>query len=518
MVDHHPRHAERWGAPSHCHEFDPAGNVSPASAPLDVTIDTIAPPVTEALALDTGASSSDGITSGCDPGRLGRPQRRCDPHRRWVPVRHDGADGTGAWTFTPSLPDGPHTIVASETDTAGNLASASLDVTLLTQAPAIPTIQGLAPGSDSGIDGDGITNVAQPTVVGTADAGSTVVLSDGAVQVGNAIADPWFGCVVDHHPGTLSDGEYLLTSTSSDAAGNASPDSAPLDVTIDTTVTPVTEALALDTGASSSDGITSDATLVGSGDPNAFVTLTVGTSPLATTTADRTGAWTFTPSLPDGPHTIVASETDTAGNLASASLDVTLLTQGPAIPTIQGLAPGSDSGIDGDGITNVAQPTVVGTADAGSTVVLSDGTVPVGSAIADPVSGAWSIVASTLSDGEHLLTATSSDAAGNASPASAPLDVTIDTIAPPVTEALALDTGASSSDGITSDATLVGSGDPNAVVTLTVDGSPFATTGADGTGAWTFTPSLPDVARIRSWPAKPTPPAILLRPRWTSPC
>ena len=410
---------------------DPAGNVSPASAPLDVTIDTIAPPVTEALAFDTGASSSDGITSDATLVGSGDPNAVVALTEGGSQFATTVADGTGAWTFTPSLPDGPHTIVASETDIAGNLASASLDVTLLTQGPAIPTIQGLAPGNDSGIDGDGITNVAQPTVVGTADAGSTIVLSDGAVQVGSAIADPVSGAwsII---ASTLSDGEHFLTATSSDPAGNVSPASAPLDVTIDTIAPPVTEALALDTGASSSDGITSDATLVGAGDPNAVVALTEGGVLLATTVADGTGAWTFTPSLPDGPHTIVASETDTAGNLASASLDVTLLTQGPAIPTIQGLAPGSDSGVDGDGITNVAQPTVVGTADAGSTIVLFAGAVQVGSAIADPVSGAWSIVASTLSDGEHLLTATSSDPAGNVSLASGPLDVTIDTTAPTV--------------------------------------------------------------------------------------
>ena len=165
-------------------------------------------------------------------------------------------------------------------------------------------------------------------MVGTADAGSTVVLSDGAVQVGRRDRGSWFGCVVDHHPrhaerwGAPSHcHEFRIRRATS------LPASAPLDVTIDTIAPPVTEALALDTGASSSDGITSDATLVGSGDPNAIVTLTEGGSLLATTVADGTGAWTFTPSLPDGPHTIVASETDTAGNFASASLDFTLVAQ-----------------------------------------------------------------------------------------------------------------------------------------------------------------------------------------------
>jgi hypothetical protein len=40
------------------------------------------------------------------------------------------ANGSGAWTFTPSLADGVHTLVASETDPAGNTGTAALTYTL----------------------------------------------------------------------------------------------------------------------------------------------------------------------------------------------------------------------------------------------------------------------------------------------------------------------------------------------------------------------------------------------------
>jgi hypothetical protein len=101
--------------------------------------------------------------------------------------------------------------------------------------------------------------------------------------------------------------------------------------TIDKTTPAVAEALASDTGSLSSDNITKDATLTGSGDANAVVSFTVdGTPIVATTTANGSGAWTFTPTgLADGLHTIVASETDAAGNTGSASLTFTLDTHGP---------------------------------------------------------------------------------------------------------------------------------------------------------------------------------------------
>src|SRR5262249_16168689 len=66
---------------------------------------------------------------------------------------------------------------------------------------------------------------------------------------------------------------------------------------------------------------------------NAVVHFAVDGSPIAdTTTADGSGAWTFNPTgLADGPHTLVASETDAAGNTGSASLSFTLDTVSPPV-------------------------------------------------------------------------------------------------------------------------------------------------------------------------------------------
>ena len=111
----------------------------------------------------------------------------------------------------------------------------------------------------------------------------------------------------------------------------------------DTTAPVVTESLKNDTGASAIDKITKDATLTGSGDANAVVHFTVDGSPIANTaTADGSGAWTFAPTgLADGQHTIVASETDAAGNTGTTSLTFTLDT----IANAPGVALANDTGI-----------------------------------------------------------------------------------------------------------------------------------------------------------------------------
>jgi len=63
------------------------------------------------------------------------------------------------------------------------------------------------------------------------------------------------------------------------------------------------------------------------------VTFREGNTVIGTSTADASGHWSFTPTLTDGAHTIVATETDTAGNTANATLSFTLDTT-IATPTL----------------------------------------------------------------------------------------------------------------------------------------------------------------------------------------
>jgi hypothetical protein len=106
-------------------------------------------------------------------------------------------------------------------------------------------------------------------------------------------------------------------------------------VSIDPTTLVVTEALVHDTGWSSTDGITSDPTLKGTGAANAVVTLVIDGGAPVTTVADGAGNWIFTPvGLADGSHTVIASETDAAGQTGAASFTFTLDTGAPTVTSV----------------------------------------------------------------------------------------------------------------------------------------------------------------------------------------
>lgn len=88
------------------------------------------------------------------------------------------------------------------------------------------------------------------------------------------------------------------------------------------------------------------------------------------------------------------------------------------------LAPASDSGTLGDGVTNVAKPVITGVGSTGDTITLFDGDVAIGTGTV--TDGVWSIVTTTaLTEGPNSITAIQSDAAGNVSAPSAALNVTL---------------------------------------------------------------------------------------------
>ncbi|WP_322993932.1 Ig-like domain-containing protein [Limnohabitans sp.] len=194
-----------------------------------------------------------------------------------------------------------------------------------------------------------------------------------------------------------------------------------------------------DTGASSTDNITSNTTPVftGTAEANSTVKLydTNGTTLLGTATADGYGNWSITSSaLSQGNHTLTATATDAAGNtsVASSSLAVTVDTTAPAAPSTPDMTSGTDSGASNtDNITSNTTPVFSGTATANSIVTLYDtnGTTVLGTTTSDG-SGNWSITSSTLSSGTHTITAKVTDTAGNESVVSAGLSITVDTAAP----------------------------------------------------------------------------------------
>jgi FG-GAP-like repeat/Bacterial Ig-like domain len=275
-----------------------------------VSVDTTAPVAPSlVLANDTGTSPSDKVTS--NPSITYTASAASDI----LLYKADGAatfSSTAPVFATNGTADGLHTVSVEEQDAAGNIsAAASLTFTLDTTTPAAPSV---ALHTDSGsLSTDQITNSGVVDVSGLEAGASWQYSTDNGAH--------W----LDGNGTSLAltgDGPKSVMVHQTDAAGNTSSDSAAFSFTLDATAAAVTEKLANDTGLSSAGRITNDATITGSGDVNAVVHFVVdGNAVAETTTANASGSWTYNPAgLLGGYHTIVASETDAAGNTGAATL------------------------------------------------------------------------------------------------------------------------------------------------------------------------------------------------------
>ena len=204
---------------------------------------------------------------------------------------------------------------------------------------------------------------------------------------------------------TLSNGSNSLTAQVTDLAGNTATSAAVVLYAEHHRSGGDRESWRSIPGPRRIDHITSNAALSGTGLANTVVHFTIdGSAIAATATADAQGAWSFTPTgLADGPHTIVASQTDAFGNIGTASLSFTLDTAAPAvaITTIEG----------GDNLINAAEAAggiqVSGTAEIGSTLTVN------GSAVTVDGTGHWTTSITPAGQGALAVTAVATDAAGN---------------------------------------------------------------------------------------------------------
>jgi len=174
----------------------------------------------------------------------------------------------------------------------------------------------------------------------------------------------------------------------------------------------VTVALAVDTGISANDRITKNPALTGTGAPNTLVLVTIDGAPAVSVPTDASGVFTLNPvGLADGLHTVaVSGSTDAAGNIGTAALSFTLDTTAPVAPVIVGFTYNST----GTALTNY---TVFGTAEANSTVTISNGGAAALGTASAGANGAWSfqVVPNPSNNFITTLTATTTDLAGNVS-------------------------------------------------------------------------------------------------------
>ncbi|MBG0524111.1 Ig-like domain repeat protein [Enterobacter cloacae] len=346
------------------------------------------------------------------------------------------ADSNGKWAFTPdtALADGQHTFTVTATDAAGNArTSGTFPIVIDTAAPspAENIVINDNVGDKQGPVGPGDTTDDQsPTLSGEAEPGSVVDIYDNDEKIGSVIVDDegkW-----SYTPDTpLAKGDHEITTTVTDPSGNTSEPSPGISFTVDPDPNQVTVGEVVDdegpiVGNLKPGTVTDDARpeLSGKGKPGSTVTIMDGDDVLGSTVVDPDGNWTFTPEqdLADGDHSLTVISKDPAGNdVTSPSFDITVDATAPEKPVL-GSATDDVGTIRGDlsngGTTDDANPTFNGSAEPGSRVDIYDNGEHIGSTIADD-NGAWQFTPTTpLPEGEHHITTTATDEAGNTGPES----------------------------------------------------------------------------------------------------
>ena len=365
-------------------------------------------------------------------------------------------DGSFSADVPNAMAEGGYTVSAVAQDPAGNETTATeTNGSVDTTAPTI------------NLDAQGTGNDTTPTITGSTDLspGSSVTItvtdSAGAEQTFTAIVDSVGNFSADV-PNAMADGNFDVTATATDAAGNSASDTTSGNIN---TAVPNLTLDALGTGNDTTPTISGTTDIA----PGSTVSISVTDSAGNTQTfgaivqANGTFSVDVPAALSEGNYSVTASATDGAGNTATANENGGVIdTTAPAAPTV-------DAG-NGTEIT--------GTAEAGAVVnvdvdVDGDGT-PDFTVIADG-DGNWSVTPTTpLADGV-VVTATATDEAGNTS---SPASDTVDAVAPVV----------AFNDLTTNDTTpaLAGSvDDPTATVVVTINGTDYTATN-NGDGSWTL--------------------------------
>lgn len=172
--------------------------------------------------------------------------------------------GVGAFGVTFNSPN-----VQAITVIDGGVSQTAL-VNINANAPTTPSTPMLDPSTDSGVKGDNVTNVTTPLLTGTAQAGSTVVFFDFGAPIGSTLATS--GGTYAFVPAVqLGNGQHSITAQASNTGG-ISGMSAPLALTIDTTLPAVQSVVINDGNAQRSmvDSITIHFTEAITFNPSAF--------------------------------------------------------------------------------------------------------------------------------------------------------------------------------------------------------------------------------------------------------
>ncbi|EFO2718245.1 adhesin, partial [Escherichia coli] len=420
----------------------------------------------------------------------------------------------GSWSYTlgsadvTALADGnAYVINASVSNAIGNTGSSNHTITVDLSAPAMGiNIDSLQ--ADTGLSAsDFITSVSPVVVNGSLTA---ALASNETAQISIDGGTTWTTLTVTgttwryNDSRTLTDGNYLYQVRVIDAAGNVGATDSQ-NVVIDTTApdpavkTIAISAITTDTGLITNDFVTSDTTLAVSGTLGAalsageFAQISIdgGTTWQNLSVSGLTWTWLDGRTLTDGNYNYQVRVIDTAGNIgATASQIVTVDTTAPlASKTIAIAGISDDTGLSSsDFVTRDTTLTVRGTlgaalaADERAQISLDGGVTWTTLTV---VGTSWSYAdGRTLTDGTWNYTVRVVDLAGNVGQ-TATQNVVVDTTSPEAAKSITItgisdDTGASSSDFITSDTTLTVRG----VLGAALGANEFAQISTDNGATW----------------------------------
>ena len=491
---------------------DAAANVTEIVDAFNFTVDTVAVAevnitgALQAVAVNDTGTLSDNLTSRRLPTLTGTTEAGSKVEVTVAGKTYAATVVNDTWSVTvdsesnngDGLSNGFYSPQIKVTDAAGNITfKDGTDFQIDFTAPALQSITGgLTSGedssnpandNDSGIKGDNLTRDTTPSLSGTAEPGSSVVVTLKSSVVGapdtvlSGVVVSADGTWTVDAPSALGDATYTPSVVATDVAGNASASKTITPFTLDATVptAPVGRlAVVSDTGVAETK-ITKlqNPNLQGEAEANSVVTLSLTvpgeTDPRTyTTTANSQGKWTVELTgdpLPNDKYTYTLSSTDKAGNMATATMTDNFEVDTTSASGNAGLAAGSDSagptGTTADRLTKQTKPVIEGQVDgyeATDLVEVTLGDLTYSNAVdtdlalsiivtsGGPDNGKWSFtVRDDLTEGDHVPVVAVTKGGGTTTLNGT--GFTVDTTAPSLSVTAAITRTASNDSGLLGD-------------------------------------------------------------------
>ncbi|NCF65059.1 MAG: hypothetical protein GWP61_03740 [Chloroflexi bacterium] len=330
------------------------GEVINEAGPFEITVqDAILPTV--------DLPDADVFTGGMTLTGTGQPGAQVQLYANELVIGVAKVDAGGNYTIEVDLEAGRYDIDVAQLDSSGNPG----DLVPALSLPVLPLPGPTTTFSDLDVpDFDPLSGLT--SWQGTADPEGKVVLLDNGEVVGEATADAdgnW-AMVIDLEPGS-----YEITVASLDVDGNVIAESNPImfDLTGEPPHFVLPEYSVVESESTDGERLQTAIQLTagdfawsGEGEPNGSIAVIVDGEVVGTTSVAEDGTWTITSNLEEGDHEVQLATLDSAGNLVSRSVSISVNVAAVTLPAIETLELEQDSG----------KGTISGTADPGTTVMV----------------------------------------------------------------------------------------------------------------------------------------------------